>query len=1488
MPDTDLRFTAEWEKIPDPEAATYEIYISYPNPANPEEIIEKPVITVSALPGTTVEVIKAGEEKTADKAHFYEEILAKVTVNGIEPDYDNRPETIEVTENGGKIVVSFKLTEYTVTFNPNGGNFSGSEDSATVTGTWGQKVEAPADPTRTGYTFKGWDAEVPETFSEDVVINATWEIQTHKAIFVVVDENGNEVARIPVDYNYGETISAPSYSAPAGYEFNGWEIEPGTTMGEEDMIFDSKLEVIIRELTFDANGGEFENGETEFSAEGKPGTTVNVPEPSREGYEFAGWVDENGNEYKTPNVIPEEDTTIYAKWQKIVIGTSIITLDANGGEFSNGAPIWPIKSQIGDPFTAIPANPTREGYDFVGWTDVDGNPTTIPTVFSAEDVTIKAKWEPKEYTITFDSNGGSEVASQTYKFGDEVIAPADPTREGFTFIKWNPELPATMPANDVRVTAVWETNKHSVTYDAGEGAFADEAGAPSKITYNNIAYGAAVPAPGTEPTREGYTFVRWTPEAPDAMPDNNLIFTAEWEKIPDPEAQTYEIYVAYPNPANPEEIIEKLVITDSALPGTTVEILKAGEEKTADKAHTYDEIIAQVDVNGVEPDYDNRPATAVIGENNKIVVNFKLTEFVVIFDGNEGYIFDDEEVGHSEIVYKGHLGQQFEIPGDDKLERKGYDFAGWDKEPSNTFSENVTYKATWTLQVHDVYFYVVNEDGEEVFVKVESFEYGEEIVAPEYTAPEGYEFSGWDIGDDVMGEEDLSYTATITPIGYKLSYELIGLPEDKGVVAPETQTDLHAGKEAPIAAAPEVPGYEVEVWVDADGNEYTADGNDSITMPAEDVVLYATYEAKEYKIRYNSNGAGSVPTETYKCDETVAALPEVSKEGYTFLGWYEGETKVEAGFNMPARDINLEAKWQEIVVGTSIITLDANGGKFSNGAPVYPVKSQIGDPFNAVPANPTREGYDFVGWTDVDGNPTTIPTVFPAEDVTLKAKWEPKEYTITFDSNGGSEVASQTYKFGDEVIAPADPTREGFTFIKWNPELPETMPANDITVVAEWEALVVTKTLTIDANGGTFEDGTSVKEETLAVGEEIKDLPVPTREGYTFEGWTGIPEDGKMPAEDITISAEWAPVVIPEHSVEYYYAVGGELYDTLTFKEGETIVHPEAPEVEGLTFKGWTDENGNELPAVMGDEDIKAYAKFDVNNYKVTYIVDGSVYMEYEVPYQSEVPVPEDPADSATRLFAGWEPKVEDIMPAHDLTYTATWVGAPEPDEYTATFLRHNGETHAKYVLEEGDIIPVPVAPERFGYVFVGWEPAVPDTMPAQDMVFEPKYEVDKTFITIVIGGGVVIAGGAIAGSIIGANVAAITGVSIVGGILVIVGVAELIKHTHTVTYLVDGEEYKTYKVVEGTKIPVPSDPVKDGFKFEGWNPEVPDKMGKEDLVFEATWSENAVQGDGSTDAEVDVEIPATGSVTGGLTAFAVISGAAAAAYVITRKKKED
>ena len=240
-------------------------------------------------------------------------------------------------------------------------------------------------------------------------------------------------------------------------------------------------------------------------------------------------------------------------------------------------------------------------------------------------------------------------------------------------------------------------------------------------------------------------------------------------------------------------------------------------------------------------------------------------------------------------------------------------------------------------------------------------------------------------------------------------------------------------------------------------------------------------------------------------------------------------------------------------------------------------------------------------------------------------------------------------------------------------------------------------------------------------------------------------------------------------------------------------------------------------------------------------------------------------------------------MPDENLTFTAQYV-VPGAD-YTITYYDREGNVYHTYVVHSGDPITdeyIPDDPTRFGFVFKGWDPEIPDVMPEENLEFNAKWEIDPKFVALVIGG--VVVSGAVVGGVAAANTALITGAVIAGGALVIGGIV-LAEHTYKVTYIVDGEVYRTFYIVEGTKIIVPKDPTKDGATFEGWTPEIPEKMPANDLTFSATWSTDKAD-DGA--APVDSIIPDTGSATAGLAAFAVISSAAAAAYVITRRKKED
>ena len=176
---------------------------------------------------------------------------------------------------------------------------------------------------------------------------------------------------------------------------------------------------------------------------------------------------------------------------------------------------------------------TRTGYTQVGWATVDGG----EKVYSFDDVytknealTLYPVWNTNKYTITFDTAGGSEIASITQNYCTAITAPADPTREGYTFIGWDRDIPEIMLAENITVTAQWEINRYTITFDTAGG---------SEIAPITQDYGTAITAPA-DPTREGYTFIGWDRDIPVTMPAENMTLKARWR---DTEKPTGEIII---------------------------------------------------------------------------------------------------------------------------------------------------------------------------------------------------------------------------------------------------------------------------------------------------------------------------------------------------------------------------------------------------------------------------------------------------------------------------------------------------------------------------------------------------------------------------------------------------------------------------------------------------------------------------------------------------------------------------------------------------------------------------------------------------------------------------------------------------------------------------------------------------------------------------------------------------------------------------------
>ena len=237
----------------------------------------------------------------------------------------------------------------------------------------------------------------------------------------------------------------------------------------------------------------------------------------------------------------------------------------------------------------------------------------------------------------------------------------------------------------------------------------------------------------------------------------------------------------------------------------------------------------------------------------------------------------------------------------------------------------------------------------------------------------------------------------------------------------------------------------------------------------------------------------------------------------------------------------------------------------------------------------------------------------------------------------GQTYKTINYDYGNIITPEPTPVKEGYTFSGWS-AIPETMPAQDVTV---------TGTFTINKYELTYEvDGEIYKTYNVEYGTNITPEATPTKEGYTFSGWSAIPET--MPAQDVTVTGTFTI-----NKYELTYEVDGEIYKTYNVEYGTNITPEATPTKEGYTFSGWS-----AIPETMPAQDVTVTGSFTINKYKLTYMVDGEVYNTYDADYGATI-TPEAEPTKEGYTFSGWS-AIPETMPAHDVTVTGTFI--PETD----------------------------------------------------------------------------------------------------------------------------------------------------------------------------------------------------------------------------------
>ena len=495
------------------------------------------------------------------------------------------------------------------------------------------------------------------------------------------------------------------------------------------------------------------------------------------------------------------------------------------------------------------------------------------------------------------------------------------------------------------------------------------------------------------------------------------------------------------------------------------------------------------------------------------------------------------------------------------------------------------------------------------------------------------------------------------------------------------------------------------MWLGSNGKLYAPGDN----VPAEVTKLTAQF-TNTYTVTLHTNdgtiNSGNVTGYTYGVGATLPTADDMDYTGHTFKGWYDNESltgdPVTAIGGTETGNKEYWAKWE---INQYTITFDTAGG-----SEIAPITQDYGTAVTA-PEPPAKPGYTFTGW-----NPA-LPATMPAENLTVTAQWTVNQYTITFDTDGGSEVAPITQDYGSAITAPAAPTREGYTFTGWDKTIPATMPAGDMTITAQWT--VNQYTITYDLDGGTAEGNP----DTYTVETDAFTLKNPTRPGYTFTGWSGTGLTGE---DNLTVTipkgstgnrsytAHWS---LNTYSITYDLNGGTASGNPTSYTVESATITLNQPTKTGYTFTGWsgTDLTGEDnltvtIPA--GSTGDRSYtARWSLNTYSITYDLDGGTASGNPDFYTVESStITLNPPTRTGYTFIGWSGT--DLSGSDNLTVTIpagsignrSYIAHWSLNTYSITYDLDGGTALGNpdfYTVESAAITLN--QPTRIGYTFTGW-----------------------------------------------------------------------------------------------------------------------------------------------------------------------------------------
>ena len=1116
-----------------------------------------------------------------------------------------------------KRLIANPVVTVTFTFTVNG------ETHAVLTGNQGDPVdlssiEAPAAPV--GMHFVGW-GNVPATFDADATFEAQFANNTDTKYTVNVynmDTTGNYPATPDSTYQgAGETNSTADITADA-VAAEGFSLDSAKSTLTGTIAADGSL---VLSIYYSRNQYTITYANTDLEPDTYYyGATVSARTPEKAGYAFQGWEEE------VPSTMPAQNITLTAKWNENPADYTDYDIAVAAANAK--------KAEANYDKTYTEAS--RKALDAALAVDVSGKKLSEQGVVDAQTAAINAAvkgLEKMTYNATFYVDG-EEYRVVPTKVGEQIVAPEAPSKQGYTFTGWTPEV-GTMGIEDVSFNAVFsagtvaytvETYVMDVTGNYGDAAIENK----SATTGETVSV--------TPEAREGFSVAAESVLSGEVKADGSLVLKVYYSR------NQYKLTVDG-NVTNVYYGAAISVAEPAAREGYTF----AGWDRDVPETMPASDVTLVSQWNENDADYTAYNAAKAAAEAKQAEANFDKT-----------YTAESRQA-LADALAKDVSGRKYTQQGEVDAAAKAINDAV-------TALELMTYKAI---------FYVDGAEYRVVPTKV-----GAQIVAPEAPSKTGYVFTGWDPAVGVMGTEDVSFNAQFSAgeVFYKVETYVMGLDGQYG--AAETKT------------VPATTGAAVSVEPEAREGFTVADNSvlSGVVVADSSLVLKVYYSRNQYKLSVDG-----VESDVYYGAALNIAAP-AAREGFTFTGW-----NVEVPANMPASDLTLVSQWSEndadytaynaavaaaqakkaetdydkTYTAESRAALDAalaekvSGKKYSeqsvvdaaakaindavaslevmtynatfyvDGAEYRVVPTKVGEQIIA-PENPTKEGFVFTGWDKKVG-------VMGTEDVSFNAQFSAGEVsykveTYVMDVNGaygaadvkvvpattgaavsvdpeareGFTVAADSvlsgtvaadgslvlkvyysrnqYKltvdgaesmvyYGAELNI-AEPTKDHYTFAGWNVEVPATMPASDLTLVSQW----------IEEGADYTAYDAAVKAAQAKKAEADYDKTYTAESRAALDAALAIDVANKKYSEQADVDAATAAINDAVKALELMtytanFYVNGQLYKAVTAKVGEQIIAPKDPSVDGYNFNGWDPAVGT-----MGTEDVRFDAILVANN----------------------------------------------------------------------------------------------------------------------------------------------------------------------------------------------------------------------------------------------------------------------------------------------------